>query len=226
MGHRCPLQPNLYRSKQACEQENEVFRSKIEMAIEEIERFEPVQKTQTHVLIDTWYHCQRVRKAAHKRGWDVSGGLKSNRKMRLVSPDGQREWVKLSQYAAQLAPDEWQEVLWPSQQGGQKWYAHIIHTWVHKLGPTLLMITCHDPKQPQLAIRYWGSTVLELDAQSFIDLMAIRWNIETFFEYEKDLLGSDHYQLMSANAFYASGRLPPVCCIFLKNNGQIWMIQR
>lgn len=126
MGHRCPLQPNLYRSKQACEQENEVFRSKIEMAIEEIESFEPVKKTQTHVLIDTWYHCQRVRKAAHKRGWDVSGGLKSNRKMRLVPPDGQREWVKLSQYAAQLAPDEWQEVLWPSQQGGQKWYAHII----------------------------------------------------------------------------------------------------
>jgi hypothetical protein len=26
--------------------------------------------------------------------------------------------------------------------------------------------------------------------------MAIRWNIETFFEYDKDLLGSYHYQVM------------------------------
>ena len=75
------------------------------------------------------------------------------------------------------------------------------------------MITCHDPKQPQLAIRYWGSTVLELDAQSFIDLMAIRWNIETFFEYEKDLLGSDHYQLMSANAILRFWTLT-VCLLY------------
>ncbi|HSG45265.1 MAG TPA: hypothetical protein VLA72_19130, partial [Anaerolineales bacterium] len=28
----------------------------------------------------------------------------------------------------------------------------------------------------------------------------IRWNSETFFEYDKDLLGSDHYQVMSARA--------------------------
>ena len=30
--------------------------------------------------------------------------------------------------------------------------------------------------------------------------MAVRWTIEVFFEDVKDLLGSDHYQLMSAEA--------------------------
>lgn len=68
------------------------------------------------------------------------------------------------------------------------------------MGPTLLMVTCQDPSQPQNALRFWGSTVLDLSAQAFIDIMAIRWNIETFFEYDKDLLGSDHYQVMSAMA--------------------------
>ena len=33
-----------------------------------------------------------------------------------------------------------------------------------------------------------------------VDILAIRWEIETFFEYEKDLLGSDHYQVMTAQA--------------------------
>jgi hypothetical protein len=45
-----------------------------------------------------------------------------------------------------------------------------------------------------------GHTVLDLDAQSLVDILAIRWEVETFFEYEKDLLGSDHYQVMSRQA--------------------------
>ncbi len=54
------------------------------MAVDEIECFDPVADTHTHVLVDSWFHCKRVRKAAQKRNWDLSGGLKSNRTMRLV----------------------------------------------------------------------------------------------------------------------------------------------
>jgi hypothetical protein len=154
--------------------------------------------TQTHVLVDSWFHCKQVRKAAQKRNWNFSGGLKSNRVMRLIAEDGTREWLKLSEYATRLKREDWQEVTWPSEKGGQKMYAHLICTWVRKLGPTLLMITCHDLDHPLKSIRYWGSTVLDLDAQTFVDILAIRWQIETFFEYAKDLLGSDDYQLMSA----------------------------
>ena len=77
-------------------------------------------------------------------------------------------------------------------------YAHLARTWVRKLGPTLVLITCHDPNAPTKTLRYWGSTLLDLTAQQMVDILAIRWEIETFFEYEKDLLGSDHYQVMSA----------------------------
>jgi hypothetical protein len=71
---------------------------------------------------------------------------------------------------------------------------------VRKLGPTLLLITYHDLTEPLKSIRYWGSTVLELETQALVDLLALRWQIESFFEYEKDLLGSDHYKLMTAQA--------------------------
>jgi hypothetical protein len=200
LGQRCPLGAQLYRQKAVCQREGEPFSSKIDMAVAEIESFEPVPDTQTHVLIDSWYHCKKVRKAAQKRDWNVSGGLKSNRVMRLISEDGSREWLPLSEYATRLMKDDWQEVIWPSQQGGQKMYAHIFVTWVRKLGPTLLLITCHDLENPLKSIRYWGSTVLDLDAQTLVDILAERWQIETFFEYAKDLLGSDDYQVMSAQA--------------------------
>ncbi|MBE7550741.1 MAG: hypothetical protein HS126_06655 [Anaerolineales bacterium] len=41
------------------------------MLVAEIEQFEPVAGTQTHLLVDSWFHCRRARRAAQKQGWDV-----------------------------------------------------------------------------------------------------------------------------------------------------------
>jgi hypothetical protein len=216
LGQRSPLAAQMYRQKSVCDQEGIAFLSKIDMAVNQIKAFEPVSDTHTHLLIDSWFHCKRVRKAAQKRTWDVSGGLKSNRVMRLIDEDGNREWLKLSEYATGLDRDDWQEVVWPSQQGGQKMYAHLLLSWVRKLGPTLLLITCHDLDDPLKSIRYWGSTTLDLNAQALVDILAIRWEIETFFEYDKDLLGSDHYQLMSAQAILRFWTLTACLMCFLE----------
>ena len=183
-----------------CEQEQVPFHSKIDLAVQEIEHFEPVTGTHTHVLIDSWYHCRQVRKTAQGRGWDVSGGLKSNRVMRLIALDGSRTWLSLSDYAAQLKAADWQEAVWPSQDGDQTVYVHAVQTWIRKLGPTQVLITCHDKDVPGKSIRYWGTTLLEADAQSIIRTLAVRWSVEVLFEDDKDLLGADQYQLMSAEA--------------------------
>jgi len=216
LGQRCPLEPKMYCQKNICEQENQPFQSKVEMAVEQIDTFEPVPDTRTHVLIDSWYHCKQVRRAAQKRGWQLSGALKSNRVMRLIAEDGTRMWIKLSAYAAGLKREDWSEVTWPSAEGGQKMYAHLVVTWVRKLGPTLLLITCHDPDEPLKTVRYWGSTVLDLDAQALVDILAVRWEVETFFEYEKDLLGSDHYQVMTRQAVLRFWTLTACLLCFLE----------
>jgi hypothetical protein len=57
----------MYRQKAACQREGVAFESKVEMAIHPIDAFEPVAGTQAHVLIDSWYHCRAVRRAAQKR---------------------------------------------------------------------------------------------------------------------------------------------------------------
>jgi hypothetical protein len=216
LDQRCPLPAQMYRQKAVCQCEGVPFVSKVDMVVQEIQRFEPAADTHTHVLIDSWYHCRRVRRAAQARGWEVSGGLKSNRTMRLIADDGTRTWQPLSQSAAQLTGDDWQEVVWPSDQGGQTMYAHLIPTWIRKLGPTLLLITCHDPAEPLKTVRYWGSTVMDLDAQAMVNVLAKRWDIETFFENDKDLLGSDHYQVMTANAIIRFWTLTSCLLCFLE----------
>ena len=215
LGRRCPLLPRLYRQKAVCEREGVPFQSKVDLAVAEIEAFMPVAKTHTHVLVDSWYHCRRVRRAADRRGWDASGGLKSNRWMRISTPAGGLEWVRLSDYAAGLRASDWVEATWPSQEGGHKVYVHTVRTWVRKLGPTLVLITRTSLDQPLAQVRYWGSTLVDADAQAVIDILALRWDIETLFEDYKDLLGSDHYQVMSATAIVRFWTLVSCLAYFL-----------
>ena len=39
-------------------------------------------------------------------------------------------------------------------QSLQTIYAHLLPTWIRKLGPTLLLITCHDLAEPLKTVRY------------------------------------------------------------------------
>ena len=198
-GRRCPLAPRLYRQQKVCKREGVPFHSKLDMAVSTVQEFEPVPRTHTHVLTDAWYHCYRLRRAVGHRGWDLSGRLKKNRRMR---PGGDRSkpYVRLDEYVATLTAADWVEANWPSQQGGHQVFVHAVSTWVRKLGPTLVLITRLRRDEPLSEARYWGSTLVDADTQTVIDILAMRWSIETLFEDYKDLLGIDHYQLMRATA--------------------------
>ena len=63
-----------------------------------------------------------------------------------------------------------------------------------------MLITRTSLNTPLKQARFWGSNFLDQDLQTLVDSLAVRWEIEVFFEYAKDLLGSDHYQLMTAQA--------------------------
>lgn len=215
LGRRCPLAPRMYRQQEVCRREGVPFRSKIDLALETIRTFQPAPHTQTHLLIDSWYTCRKIWKAAQARGWRVSGGLKSNRKLRLLEPDGTRRWLSLAEYAATLQPQDFQPVIWPSQQGGRLIYAHLVSTWVRKVGPCQVLVTRPSPDAPLEQTRFWGTSLCEVDAQALVHILALRWEIEVLFEDFKDLLGSDHYQLLSDRAIVRFWTLVACAAAFL-----------
>jgi hypothetical protein len=208
LGRRCPLMPALYRQQAVCEREGVAFKSKIDLAEEQMCRFEPVAGTRTHVLMDSWYTCRRLWRLALARGWAITGGLKANRKMRVevakepgVQGAGSRMYVTLPQYAASLRAEAFTDVGWPHEDGTMRpVYAHLVKTFVRKLGPCQVLIVREQLDQPLKEVRYWATSERQADLASVIGWVGQRWSIEQFFADVKELFGTDHYQVRSAKA--------------------------
>lgn len=208
LGRQLPLTPQLYRQKAVCQQEGVPFQSKIELAVSQIETFTPPPDTHTHVLVDSWYVAKQVWRAVRQRGWDLTGGLKSNRHLRITLADGQRFWLRIDQYAAGLSPEDFQPVVWPSQDGGRQVYGHLVRTRIKKLGACQVLIVKSVLDASPSETRYWVTSRLQDDLEQVVTAAATRWTIETLFADFKELMGADHYQVRSAQAilrFWALG---------------------
>jgi hypothetical protein len=201
LGRRCPLAPSLYRQKAVCDREEVAFQSKVDLAAEIIRTFEPVPGTRTHALMDSWYTCRRLWRLALGRGWAITGGLKSNRKLRVEVPEQGRVYRSLSEYAAGLTANDFQEVDWPHEDGTARTvYGHLVKTFVKKLGACQVLVVKERLDQPLKEVRYWATSELQADLPSVVGWAAQRWAIEQFIADVKEEFGSDHYQIRSAKA--------------------------
>ncbi len=208
-GHQYPLDPQMYIQKAVCDQEQRVFQSKVDLAVKAVEDFAPLPDTHTHVLIDSWYVNKRMWKAVRKRQWDLSGGLKANHKLRVLDPlTGGWRWLRLDDFAETLGAEPFQPVLWPSQEGEQRVWAYLLHTRIKKLGACQVLIVRPTADAPVSQTRFYLTTRLEDTLEQVVGTLAVRWTVETLFEDFKELMGSDQYQLRSAEAirrFWALG---------------------
>ena len=215
-GRQCPLPPQMYCTKTVCEKEKKPFRSKIEMAVNCINAFEPVEQTQTHVGADSWYQCKAVWRACKKRNFAISGGLKCNRKLRCKDEQDRSVYRSLAEYAATLTPEQFTECVWPSAAGGHPVFVHRVRTFVRKLGACQVLVVRPTADASVKQTRYFVTSLLDADTQAILNILAIRWKIETFFDDLKELFGSDHYQVMSATGILRFWTL--ACCgyVFLE----------
>jgi hypothetical protein len=207
-GHQYPLSPQMYRQKAVCEREGVPFQSKVDLAEKVIREFEPLPDTCTHVLIDSWYVNKRVWRAVKGRKWHLTGGLKKNHKLRITNTQSEKIWLRVDEYATTLPQEAFQTVVWPNQAGGQTVYAHLVHTKVKKLGACQVLIVKTSPDDPGEKARFYVTTRLASTLEQVVQAMALRWTVETLFADFKELMGSDQYQLHSAEAiirFWALG---------------------
>jgi hypothetical protein len=76
-----PYDFEMYRTK--AESRRTEFRTKIDIAKEFIDTFEPFSDEKVYVLIDSWYTSKEILASANAKGYKVIGGLKSNRTFNL-----------------------------------------------------------------------------------------------------------------------------------------------
>ena len=200
LGRRCPLAPQMYRQKAVCQREGVPFQSKVDMMAATIRDFQPVPGTLTHVLVDSWYTCKQIWRAARECGFLITSGLKANRWLWVTGAQGQGHWTRLNEYAAQVPPEQYRKMTWPDQDEPRTVYVHVVRTRVRKLYTCQVVITRFALDCPLKAVRYWASSDLDADAPTLIAHIATRWTIEVLFSDAKDLLGLDQYQLMDATA--------------------------
>jgi hypothetical protein len=197
LGRQCVLEPQMYAQRAVCAAEEVPFRSKIAIMVEVIERFVPVPGTQTHVLLDSWYTAKKVWRAARERGFLITSGLRRNRYLRVDDPDSEAgwRWQRLDEYAQQLSAADFIQIAWP--RGERSVYVHVVSTRLRKLYRCQLICIRDQGDGPT---RFWASTDLEADVATLLAHIAQRWDIEVLFADVNELLGLDHYQLMSAQA--------------------------
>ena len=155
--------------------------------------------TRTHVLIDSWYTGRRLWRLALGRGWAITGGLKSNRKLRVAVPEHGLVYRSLAEYAAGLTADDFTEVDWPHADGSARQvYAHAVRTFVRHLGACQVLVVKERLDQPLKEVRYWTTSESQTDLASVVGCAAQRWTIEQFIADVKEEFGTDHYQIRSA----------------------------
>jgi hypothetical protein len=207
-GRQYPLDPQMYIQKAVCEADQRPFCSKVDLALEVVTTFSPLPETQTHVLVDSWYVSKRMWKTVKQRHWDLTGGLKRNRKLRIVNAEGIREWMRIDDFADELSAKQFQAVAWPSQEGERTVYAHLQRTHIKKLGVCQILVVKPSADAPVEQARFFVTTRLPDTLEQVVHAVALRWAVETLFSDFKELMGSDHYQLRSAEAirrFWALG---------------------
>jgi hypothetical protein len=199
LGQHFPLEPRLYRQQTTCEREEVPFRSKIELMIELIEQFEPLDGTLTHVLLDSWYGAKAIWKAARKRGFLITTALKSNRSIRIADESEAKgwRWQRVTDYAATIPDEGYVKLQWP--RNPERWvWVHTVTSSVRSLYRCQFIIIRKSLDDPLSAARFWGSSDLDASVEQLLEHICARWDIEVFFEDMKELFGVDRYQLMSS----------------------------
>ncbi len=209
---RCPLTPQRYRTKTTCERDGVAFHSKIDLVRQQVETFVPLPQTLTCILVDSWYLAKSIWKTARRRGFAMAGGAKKNRQLRRLLADGTRIWQRFDDYAATLTPEAFQLVTWPSATNAQTLAVHAVRTRVHGLGACQVIVVRPTPDAGLDKTRFFVTSLVDDSLEQVVATLALRWQIEVFFEDLKEVLDIDHYQVMHDRAIRRIWIL--ACCLY------------
>ena len=190
-GFSLPMNYTLYLRKDYCKEHGLEFKSKIDIAIDQINDFQPIPGTKTYLLTDVWYTSQRVIEAALKKGIHTIGAIKRNR---IIYPKGIR--IPIAGFLRYICESDLDTVTVDGK-------LYDVYRYEGKVGKidNAVVVMCweggYDKQDKPFCIL---CTDVELEDSKIIAYYLVRWDIETSYRYFKERLGFDHYQVRSLEA--------------------------
>jgi hypothetical protein len=185
-----PCDFDFYLNEKEASKVETLFKTKIEIAEELIDRFEPFGNEKVYVAMDSWYTSEKLIKAILAREFHCIGAVKMNRVFRL-SEYGEKH--KLSRYVSNLKNSSFETMV----LNGEAYLVRRKDVFMNGIGQVTLVIT---KRKKDRSIRCVLSTDMDMSTESILKIYGYRWDIEVGYLYLKDRLGMGHYQMRRLKA--------------------------
>jgi len=184
-----PFHFKAYYREEKCKELGIEFESKVDIAKGFIREFHtPSNIKQLYVLTDSWYTSTSLIEEALSKGYHVIGCVKSNK---TISPYGVK--VKVCEFIKYIEPSTLDLVT----VEGKEYRVYRYEGKVGTFDNAVLLISYEvkeDGFETPVCIL---STDIELGNEIILRYYAVRWTIETSYQYLKESLGFDEYKVRS-----------------------------
>ena len=167
--------------KDTCHEERKVFKTKIMLAVEQMEAFTPPVGTGTVVAFDSWYFCRQIVEAVASRGWDWVTQAEANRVIHLKG-----ERMNVTELAESLPEERFRGVT----VGGEAFSLCGFRAWMSRVGEVRLVVSRGED-----GFHFYVSNRLEWTDRRVVEAYRVRQRIEVFYRDVKQNLGLEEYQV-------------------------------
>lgn len=178
-----------YFRESACKETGQNYKSKNDLAMEMLQAFPACEDEIVYVLADSWYTSQKMLDLCQARGFHVIAAVKTNRKIcpagvRISISDFAAHYVRNNDLCSVTVEDKRYRVYVYEGPMAETENVRVLLSWelCFDANRTPFCVVCTDPT---------------LDLVTILSYYRTRWHIETGYRYFKELLGFDHYQLLS-----------------------------
>ena len=178
-----PVRLSLYVKKKTCQKEQRVFKTKIQLAIGQIEAFMPPAGTNVVVAFDSWFFCRQIVEAVAAKGWDWVTQAESNR---LVCLNG--EEANVTALASGLLEKQFKTV----KVKGEEFSLCGFEVWMSKVGSVKLVVA---KEKEEDGFHFYVSNRLDWSAKQVLLAYKVRQSIDVFYRDAKQNLGLEAYQM-------------------------------
>jgi hypothetical protein len=178
-----PVGISLYVKKQTCEQKKTDFKTKIQLATEQILAFTSPEGVRIMLAFDCWFFCRQIVDAAKESKWDWVTQADSNRVIHY-----KEQKLNVITLAKRLPEKRFKKI----KIKGEAYVVCSLKVWMPKIGDVRLIISKEGDD-----FHFYVSNRLDYSARQVLLAYKVRHSIEEFYGDVKQNLGLEAYQMRS-----------------------------